>query len=339
MDGAVVGVGNTALARRPELAPAEAIHRLSDLGAYGVTFHDNDVFPFDADAATKEKHLAPFRKALEETGLVVPMVTTNLFSHPMFKEGAFTANEREVRRFALAKVMRNLDLAAELGHRAHQRNLPGAEQRHPVAHALHLVEMVRGQQDRGPVGLEPADHREKLLRQLEVIAAQAVLRVQQPARRALIGGVQAADSDRLGAIERTRVPYIGSCGALDMVNFGAMSDVPACYRQRHLHAHNAHVTLMRTTPEENKRIGAWIAAKLNACEGPVRFLLPLGGVSAIDIPGGPFHFPEADEALFAALRRTVKQTANRQLVEVPYHINDPAFARAVVAHFREICRV
>ena len=100
---------------RPELAPAEAIHRLSDLGAYGVTFHDNDVFPFDADAATKEKHLAPFRKALEETGLVVPMVTTNLFGHPVFKDGAFTSNDRSVRRYALRKVLRQVDLAAELG--------------------------------------------------------------------------------------------------------------------------------------------------------------------------------------------------------------------------------
>src|SRR3954464_2269048 len=102
---------------RPELAPAEAIHRLSDLGAYGVTFHDNDVFPFDADAATKEQHLAPMRKALEETGLVVPMITTNLFSHPVFRDGAFTNNDRDVRRFALRKTLDNLDLAANLGAR------------------------------------------------------------------------------------------------------------------------------------------------------------------------------------------------------------------------------
>ena len=100
---------------RPELAPAEAIHRLSDMGAYGVTFHDNDVFPFDADAATKEQHLAPFRKALEETGLVVPMVTTNLFSHPVFRDGGFTNNDRDVRRFAIRKAADQVDLAAELG--------------------------------------------------------------------------------------------------------------------------------------------------------------------------------------------------------------------------------
>jgi xylose isomerase len=100
--------------RRP-LDPAEAVHRLSDLGAYGMTFHDNDVFPFDADEAEKERHLVPLRKALEETGVVVPMVTTNLFSHPVFRDGGFTNNDRDVRRFALRKVADNIDLAAELG--------------------------------------------------------------------------------------------------------------------------------------------------------------------------------------------------------------------------------
>ena len=100
---------------RPVLDPAEAIHRLSDLGAYGITFHDNDVFPFDATAAQKEQHLAPFRKALEETGLVVPMVTTNLFSHPVFRDGGFTNNDRDVRRFAIRKAADQIDLAAELG--------------------------------------------------------------------------------------------------------------------------------------------------------------------------------------------------------------------------------
>ncbi|HEY0949073.1 xylose isomerase [Nocardioides sp.] len=109
------GVDVFGTAIRPVLEPAEAIHRLSDLGAYGVTFHDNDVFPFDADAATKDKHLAPFRKALEETGLVVPMVTTNLFSHPVFRDGGFTNNDRDVRRFAIRKAADQIDLAAELG--------------------------------------------------------------------------------------------------------------------------------------------------------------------------------------------------------------------------------
>ena len=102
-------------ATRPPLDPAEAVHRLAELGAYGVTFHDDDVAPFGSDGPAREDHLKRFRAALDATGLVVPMVTTNLFTHPVFKEGAFTANDREVRRFALRKVMRNLDLAAELG--------------------------------------------------------------------------------------------------------------------------------------------------------------------------------------------------------------------------------
>jgi xylose isomerase len=102
-------------ATRPALDPAESVHRLAELGAYGVTFHDDDVVPFGSDTAERDQHLARFRAALDETGMKVPMVTTNLFTHPLFKEGAFTANDRDVRRFAIRKVMRNLDLAAELG--------------------------------------------------------------------------------------------------------------------------------------------------------------------------------------------------------------------------------
>jgi xylose isomerase len=102
-------------ASRPPLDPVEAVHRLADLGAYGVTFHDDDLIPFGSDDDVRAKHIERFRAALEETGLVVPMVTTNLFTHPVFKEGALTANDRGVRRFALRKVLRNMDLAAELG--------------------------------------------------------------------------------------------------------------------------------------------------------------------------------------------------------------------------------
>jgi xylose isomerase len=100
---------------RPPMPADRAVRKLAGLGAYGVNFHDNDVFGFDATGADREKRIAEFRQALADTGLVVTTATTNLFSHPVFKEGAFTANDREVRRFALAKVMRNLDLAAELG--------------------------------------------------------------------------------------------------------------------------------------------------------------------------------------------------------------------------------
>ena len=100
---------------RPPLEPAHAIERLAELGAYGVTFHDDDVVPFGSSAAEREARLAPFRKALEATGLVVPMVTTNLFSHPVFRDGGFTNNDRDVRRFALRKTLDQIDLAAELG--------------------------------------------------------------------------------------------------------------------------------------------------------------------------------------------------------------------------------
>lgn len=102
-------------ATRAPLDPVEAVERLAGIGAWGVTFHDDDLIPFGSDTAAREHHVARFRKALDETGLVVPMMTTNLFTHPVFKDGAFTANDREVRRFALRKVMRNLELAAELG--------------------------------------------------------------------------------------------------------------------------------------------------------------------------------------------------------------------------------
>ena len=102
-------------ATRPPLDPVEAVHRLAELGAWGVTFHDDDLIPFGADGDQRERHIKRFREALETTGLVVPMATTNTFTHPVFRDGAFTANDRDVRRYAVRKIMRNLDLAAELG--------------------------------------------------------------------------------------------------------------------------------------------------------------------------------------------------------------------------------
>jgi xylose isomerase len=100
---------------RAALDPVEAVHRLAGLGAYGVTFHDDDLIPFGSAASDRDKRIARFSGALAETGLVVPMMTTNLFTHPVFKDGGFTSNDRSVRRYALRKVMRNLDLAAEFG--------------------------------------------------------------------------------------------------------------------------------------------------------------------------------------------------------------------------------
>ncbi|MDJ0463908.1 xylose isomerase [Streptomyces sp. H27-C3] len=106
-------------ATRRALEPAESVRRLAELGAYGVTFHDDDLIPFGASESERESHIKRFRQALDETGLVVPMATTNLFTHPVFKDGAFTANDRDVRRFALRKTIRNIDLAVELGARTY----------------------------------------------------------------------------------------------------------------------------------------------------------------------------------------------------------------------------
>jgi uncharacterized protein (UPF0261 family) len=152
----------------------------------------------------------------------------------------------------------------------------------------------------------------------------------------LFGGVLSAGEDRLGAIARTQVPYVGSTGALDMVNFWAIDTVPERYRNRKLHRHNPQVTLMRTTAEECRQIGKWIGERLNRCEGPVRFLLPEGGVSALDAPGEAFHDPEADAALFDALDTTVEPTDTRRVIRLPHHINDPAFSAAMVEHFQAI---
>ncbi len=102
-------------ATRAPLDPVEAVHELAALGAYGVTFHDDDVIPHGSDDAARDQHIARFTAALHETGLVVPMVTTNLFTHPVFKDGGFTSNDRSIRRYAMRKVMRNMDLAATLG--------------------------------------------------------------------------------------------------------------------------------------------------------------------------------------------------------------------------------
>jgi xylose isomerase len=102
-------------ATRPHLDPVESVHRLSELGAYGVTFHDDDLVPWGSSDSEREKIIERFQGALDETGMKTPMLTTNLFTHPVFKDGAFTSNDRDIRRFAMRKVMRNLDLAAQLG--------------------------------------------------------------------------------------------------------------------------------------------------------------------------------------------------------------------------------
>jgi len=151
----------------------------------------------------------------------------------------------------------------------------------------------------------------------------------------LMGGIFPCTEDRLGAFARTGTPYVGSCGALDMVNFGPPETVPARYEGRLFYRHNPQVTLMRTTPEENARMGTWLAERLNRCNGPVRFLIPEGGVSLLDTPGQAFHDPAADAALFDALERTLKPGPRRKLLRLPQAINDPAFAEALVAQMHE----
>jgi uncharacterized protein (UPF0261 family) len=152
----------------------------------------------------------------------------------------------------------------------------------------------------------------------------------------LMGGIFPATEDRFGAIARTGVPYVGSCGALDMVNFGPENTVPERYAGRKLYRHNPQVTLMRTTPDENARMGVWIGERLNRCNGPVRFLIPEQGVSALDAPGQAFHDPQADAALFEAIERTMVVTPRRRLQRLPYAINDPEFASALIRNFHEV---
>jgi uncharacterized protein (UPF0261 family) len=112
--------------------------------------------------------------------------------------------------------------------------------------------------------------------------------------------------------------------------------VPERYKSRTFYQHNPNVTLMRTTAEENERMGRWIGERLNRMEAAVRFLLPEGGVSTLDAPGQPFHDPAADAALFRVLEQTVRQTSLRQLIRLPHHINDPQFAAALVEAFRAL---
>ena len=121
-----------------------------------------------------------------------------------------------------------------------------------------------------------------------------------------------------------------------MVNFGPLESVPAKFSGRNLYQHNPQVTLMRTTAQENALMGEWIAEKLNRMEGPVRFLIPEGGVSLLDSPGQAFHDPQADQSLFSALEANFRGAATRKLVRLPHNINDAAFSDALVRHFRDI---
>lgn len=154
----------------------------------------------------------------------------------------------------------------------------------------------------------------------------------------IVGGVLSAGPTRLDVFARHALPYVGSCGALDMVNFGAWDTVPERFKGRRLYRHNPTVTLMRTSADECRAIGEFIAAKLNAMRGPVRFLIPEGGVSAIDRPGQPFHDPEADQLLFRSIESAFRSGPDRKLIRLPLHINDEAFAEALVGAWHEVSR-
>lgn len=154
----------------------------------------------------------------------------------------------------------------------------------------------------------------------------------------LFDGVLACGPERFDAIAHTNIPYVGSCGALDMVNFGSPATIPAKYSDRLFYKHNAQVTLMRTTEQENIQMARWIGEKLNRCQGEVRFLIPEGGFSALDVPGQPFWDEKALKAFIQTLEETVIQTDKRRLVHYPFNINDPEFAQAAVENFKEIAK-
>jgi uncharacterized protein (UPF0261 family) len=143
----------------------------------------------------------------------------------------------------------------------------------------------------------------------------------------LVGGVLSAGRDRLTAAAAKGIPQVISVGALDMVNFGPRDTVPEKFLHRRLYQHNPSITLMRTTPEENDKLGKEIAQKASASRGPTAVFVPTKGVSAIDAEGKPFWWPEADAALFTSLRNWMAPYV--ELIELDLHINDPAFAEAV----------
>ena len=149
----------------------------------------------------------------------------------------------------------------------------------------------------------------------------------------LVGGMLSAGPDRLEAAGRLGLPQVVSVGALDMVNFGGRASVPPQFEERNLYVHNPSVTLMRTTREESAELGRRIARKLSAATGPTALFLPLAGVSMIDAEGQPFHDPEADAALFEALREGLDRSV--ELVEMDCNVNDPEFAAAMVTKLDE----
>ena len=152
----------------------------------------------------------------------------------------------------------------------------------------------------------------------------------------IAGGIMPAGPQRFEIILERGIPYVMSVGAVDMVNFGARATVPECYANRQFHIHNPEITLMRTTAEENRKIARWIATKVNQSTAPVEILIPEQGVSMLDQRGQAFYDPEADRCLFETLEQEVQQTADRRVTRHDCHINDPAFAEALIASFARV---
>lgn len=153
----------------------------------------------------------------------------------------------------------------------------------------------------------------------------------------LMGGILSAGEQRLDIFARSRIPYLGSCGAIDMVNFGAYSTIPKKYEQRLFYKHNPQITLMRTTVDENIKIGNWIGKKLNKFKSDARFLIPMHGFSALDAKGEVFYDNNADMAFINALENTVSNP-HVSIVKIPCHINDKAFSTACAEQYNELSR-
>jgi uncharacterized protein (UPF0261 family) len=153
----------------------------------------------------------------------------------------------------------------------------------------------------------------------------------------LMGGVLAAGPKRLEAAARSGVPAIVTPACLDMVNFWAPETVPEEYQGRKFYPHNPNITLMRTTPDECRRLGEIIAEKLNLSTGPVTMLIPLGGLSVIDAPSGPFWWPDANRALFEAIKSNLRPDI--PVIEMDSNVNDPDFAQRCAETLLELMGV
>jgi len=152
----------------------------------------------------------------------------------------------------------------------------------------------------------------------------------------VVGGIMPGGPRRFDVILERQIPYVMSLGALDMVNFGPRTSVPERFADRQFLVHNPQVTLMRTTAEENRQFAKWIAEKVNRATAPLEILIPEQGVSILDQRGEAFYDPEADRCLFETLEQEVQQTDNRRITRHDCHINDAAFAEALVAAFERV---